>query len=182
MSRRFPLTVAAVALATLVAVPVASAGTGGTDRPFRATMVGESYWEMPSENRPDCGPIATFTQPTGEATHLGEITASWSHCPALPDYIGDGRLVIVAADGDELYGTYDYDPFDMTNVIPITFSGGTGRFDDASGSVEAAYSIEPRVTTSCTTDPFCFEVDDGVYLDLTVPWPWSATLTGTISY
>ena len=83
-----------------------------------------------------------------------------------------------------MYGAYDYDPSDETNVIPITITGGTGRFKDASGSLTEVYNVEPQFTTVCTTEPFCFDVsgDGSLFLDLTVRWPWSATLTGTISY
>ncbi len=115
---------------------------------------------------------------------MGKVTASNSHCPALPEYIGDGHLTIVAANGDKVYGTYDYDPSDETNVIPITITGGTGRFKGASGSLTEVYSVDPQFTTVCTTEPFCFDVsgDGSLFLDLTARWPWSATLTGTINY
>jgi hypothetical protein len=184
MFRRFPIAVVVVALVTLVAAPGAYAGMGHLDRPFRATLVAEAHWDFTGEVRPDCGPVTTLTNPTGRATHMGKVTASSSHCPALPEYIGDGLLTIVAANGDKLYGAYDYDPSDETNVIPITITGGTGRFKGASGSLTEAYSIEPQFTTVCTTEPFCFDVsgDGSLFLDLTAPWPWSATLTGTINY
>lgn len=185
MFRRLPIAVVVVALVTLMAAPGAYAERGGMDRPFQATLVGEAYWQFPSVARPDCGPVATLGNPTGRATHMGKVTTSNSHCPALPEYIGDGRLTIVAANGDEVYATYDYDPSDETNVIPITITGGTGRFKDASGSLTEVYSVEQQFTTVCTTEPFCFDVDPGegeLFLDLSARWPWSATLTGTITY
>jgi hypothetical protein len=181
MFRRLPLAVVLVALVTLMAAPGGCAREGGSDLPFQATLAGEVYWEIPSASRPDCGPIATFTEATGEADYMEEITAAWSHCPATPEIENDGRLTLVAADGDELYGTYNY-PED-SDVIPITITGGTGRFEDASGSVEAVSSPEQQFTPECTTEPFCFGVGEGgTFLDFTVRWPWSATLTGTITY
>ena len=75
MFRRFPIAVVVVALVTLMAAPGAYAGRGGTDRPFRATLVGEAYWDFTGEVRPDCGPVTTLTNPTGRATHMGKVTA-----------------------------------------------------------------------------------------------------------
>jgi hypothetical protein len=184
MFRRLPIAVVVVALVTLMAAPGAYAGRGGMDRPFRATLVAEAHWDFTGEVRPDCGPVTTLTNPTGRATHMGKVTASQSHCPALDEYIGDGRITIVAANGDKVYGTYDYDPNDETNVIPITITGGTGRFKGASGSLTEVYRVEPQFSTVCTTEPLCLDVsgDGSLFLDLTVPWPWSATLTGTITF
>jgi hypothetical protein len=186
MFRRLPIAVAVVALVTLMAAPGAYADRGGMDRPFQATLVGEAHWDSTGEVRPDCGPVTTLTNPIGRATHMGKVTASSSHCPALPQYIGDGLLTIVAANGDELYGAYDYNPSDETNVIPVTLSGGTGRFEGASGLLIMKYSIEQQFSAVCTVkvpelvDALC--TGDPPYMDITVPWPWSAKLTGTINY
>jgi hypothetical protein len=182
MLRRFSIAVAVVALFAFAAAPGANAGMGAADRPFRATMAGEASWDFTGDARPDCGPVATLTHATGTATHMGRASASMSHCPILPEYIGDGRLTLAAANGDELRGTYDYDPTDETNAMRVTVTGGSGRFEGASGSATMKYGVEPQVTTDCTTEPFCFDVGGGYYLDFTVPWMWSATLTGTISY
>jgi len=80
----------------------------------------------------------------GEATHLGHITTVIQFCGAGLDYKnGDG--VFVAANGDELYFNvpsvdsighvvlFD-DPFyEAYFKDPFEFTGGTGRFKDASG-------------------------------------------------
>ena len=185
MFRRIPIAVVVVALVTLMAAPGAYAGMGHMDRPFRATLVGEAHFGTSRRMSARLWTGHNVHRSPGRATHMGKVTASSSHCPVLPEYIGDGLLTIVAANGDKLYGAYDYDPSDETNVIPITITGGTGRFKGASGSLTEAYSIEPQFTTVCTTEPFCFDVDPGdgeLFLDLTAPWPWSATLTGTINY
>lgn len=185
MFRRLPIAVAVVALVTLMAAPGAYAERGGMDRPFRATMVGEAYFGILADARPDCDPeLTTFTDSPGRATHMGKITMSSSHCSMSEAYM-DGELTIAAANGDELLGVYDYDPYDETNRIPVTISGGSGRFERASGSLTMAYSVEPQFTTDCKTDPFCIDVDpsdEKLFLDIAVPWPWSATLTGTITY
>ena len=182
MLRRIPIAFVVVALVTLLAAPGAYAGRGGMDRPFRATMVGEASWDVRETPIPGCGLVTTLTHGTGRATHMGRIETSWAHCPLSDSPLPDGRLTIVAANGDELDGTYDYP--DVDGIIPITISGGTGRFGDASGEVEASINITPQFSDECTTpelsEILC--VGDPPYVDITVPWPWSAKLTGTITY
>jgi hypothetical protein len=120
--------------------------------------------------------VTTLTEATGEATHMGRIEASFSHCPAEPEIINDGRLRIVAANGDELYGTYNYGPEYEGDEIPVTLDGGTGAFADASGAVIMKYEVIPQFIPECNPEPDPFPC-----MDFSVAWPWSATLTGTIS-
>lgn len=166
-----------ILLFSLFVVSMAFADKGGTNLPFKATMVGSARWEFPGVSPSNCTVVTTFTEPTGEATHMGQVQAYWSHCPAEPDYVNDGRLRIVAANGDELYGTYDYDPASASNEIPITLNGGTGSFADASGTVVATYDVIPQFVPGCDPEPDPFPC-----MDFSVLWPWSATLIGTISY
>ncbi len=161
----------------LFATPIASAATGGTDLPFQATMVGWAHWEFPGSSPSNCTVVTTLTEPNGQATHMGRIAAFWSHCPAEPDYVNDGRIRIIAANGDELFGTYNYDPSSESNDIPITLNGGTGAFAEATGAVVATYNVIPQFIPECNPDPDPFPC-----MDFSVPWPWSATLIGTISY
>jgi|GEM_PF-2417357 len=173
MRRRMCLVfVAGLTLAVLVA-PAATAG-GGT-RPFEARMAGQVHWEFPGTTPSDCAELTTVTNVPGRASHLGKVEARWSHCPAEETHFMDGVLIVVAANGDELHGTYDYDPMSESNEIPIVFAGGTGRFSDAVGHVTATYAVVPVFIPNCDPEvEFCF--------DITVPWDWQATLTGTISY
>jgi hypothetical protein len=181
MLRRW-LTVGVVAaLVVLAAVPVVSAAERGTDRPFTATLSGEVTWSFTDSPRPDCaalnpyGSYATsITEGFGTATHLGAVESHWSHCPASGDYLNDGRVVLIAANGDELRGVYDYPGIDVGT--PIVFTGGTGRFEGASGEAVIEYWTIPVLFEGCD-DPenfFC--------LNLFTPWQWYATLNGTISY
>jgi hypothetical protein len=166
-----------ILLVSLFVVSMAFADIGGTDRPFKATLVGAARWEFPGSSPSNCAEVTTLTEATGQGTHMGQIEAFWSHCPAEPDNVNDGRLRLVATNGDELYGTYDYDPNSESNDIQITFNGGTGSFEDASGTVVATYEVIPQFIPECDPEPDPFSC-----FDFFVPWPWSATLTGTISY
>jgi hypothetical protein len=69
----------------------------------------------------------------GEGTHLGRFHGVSSHCAQGPTY-GDGIVSITAANGDRLDGTYS----GGTSVggalhDTVAFTGGTGRFDGATG-------------------------------------------------
>jgi hypothetical protein len=171
MSRRTWAGLAVVALATLVALPTATAAPGGTERPFAAAFVGVAYWEFPG----DCDVVTTLSDAEGIATHLGLTALSSTHCPASPEVVLDGHLTLVAANGDELLGRYDYDPASESNVIALTFAGGTGRFADASGHVTWTYDVVPELKPGCD-DPNNFAC-----YDFSVPWQWSSTMVGVLS-
>lgn len=174
MLRRWSIGVTAVVLVALLVMPAAMADQGGSDLPFRASLAGEVSWSFPGTSPSGCANVTTHTQATGQATHLGRVAAIWSHCPAQPGYVLDGRMILVAANGDELYGVYDYDPTSESNRIPVTLTGGTGRFADATGLVVATYNIIPQLLAGCD-DPSDFGC-----LDFSVAWPWWATLRGNI--
>jgi hypothetical protein len=168
---------AVILLSSLYFVGTATAAKGGTNLPFKATLTGAARWEFPGETPANCTDVTTFTEATGQATHMGKIEVVGFHCPAEPYNESDGRLTLISANGDELYAIYDYDPMSESNEIPITLNGGTGKFADASGPVILTYDVVPQFKSDCDpeTDPFgC--------MDLSIPWPWSATLIGTISY
>jgi len=73
---------------------------------------------------------------SGEATHLGQFTRTET---VLVDPFGvfEGTLTFTAANGDELYvdvaGAFT-SPDLSTAEGSYAFAGGTGRFEDASGS------------------------------------------------
>ena len=84
------------------------------------------------------------TSGVGHASHLGRITVSTTETLDFVTSPGtllvrDGRQVMVAANGDELYlsyeGTGSLPDGDGESVLTGTFvvTGGTGRFSDASG-------------------------------------------------
>lgn len=154
-----------------------AASIGGTNLPFSATLSGAARWEFPGSTPSNCAMVTTITEATGKATHMGKIEAIWTHCPAEPEIVIDGRLKLIGANGDELYGTYDYDPMIDNNELAITLNGGTGIFADASGLVIATYDVVPQFIPGCDPNPDPFPC-----MDFSIPWPWSATLSGTISY
>jgi hypothetical protein len=81
--------------------------------------------------------VARFTV-TGEATHLGSLSAALEHCGYIDWQTGlttdrDGLMVITAANGDELRGSYEDQGGGGHFTGSIAFIGGTGRFAGATG-------------------------------------------------
>jgi hypothetical protein len=154
-------------LCLLVVVPAASAKKGGTDRPIKADLSGTLTFEFDWED-PYC-PVTTITETFGTMSHLGTVEAIWEHCPPVyPDHEGyrNGHVVFTAANGDQLEGAYE-------NVDdlpwPIEITGGTGRFDDASGTIYLA------------DFDAIGEWDETTGLPIQ-PWDWWGILEGSISY
>jgi hypothetical protein len=176
MKRRSALAIAAAVVGLLV-VPMLAAGLSGTDRPFRAVLTGAAHWEWPGAWPSGCTMVTTVTEATGQATHLGRVVATMSHCPAEADHVLDGWMTITAANGDTLIGRYDYDPYSTSLSFPVSWAGGTGRFAGAAGSVAGSFTVTPQFIAGCNPDP-----DPFACYDFSVPWPWSATMSGTISY
>lgn len=92
---------------------------------------GEEWWQFYSDST--C---------TGTVTHLGLSTLHTRHLPNLETgALDQGTFRIVAANGDEIRGTYDgqgvYDP-DRADLVHLTatfvITEGTGRFEGATGS------------------------------------------------
>jgi hypothetical protein len=161
--------------AVLLVAPAVHA-QDGTDRPFKAKLTGAATWDWPGDWPSGCMVATTVTHATGQATHLGLTVLLSTHCPAQPTYADDGRLTLTAADGDMLYGTYDYVPGPAAPT-PVTWTGGTGRFEGASGSAVMTFRVVQQFIPGCNPVPNPFPC-----YDFSVPWPWFGTLEGTISY
>jgi hypothetical protein len=106
----------------------------------------------------------TITTATGNLSHLGLVAAHFSHCPSPPDSglpTTHGSLTLIAANGDQLWGTYE----DADGLPPfvVNFRNGTGRFKKAEGTANLDWAIE-------------------IPTDFFQPFPWWATIEGSISY
>jgi hypothetical protein len=80
------------------------------------------------------GGILVTTTGAGEATHLGRFTRE-ATVLIHPDGTFEGTVVFTAANGDQLGADLEGGPTSLTTQAgTYTFSGGTGRFSDASGA------------------------------------------------
>ena len=103
--------------------------------------------EAGSAERCDAQDLFTLTfELEGHASHVGRFTGSGSNCTPFPlpgpVAFGDGIFLITAANGDELFGSYEGVQSSIDAAARATFAavqritGGTGRFTNASGLAE----------------------------------------------
>jgi hypothetical protein len=127
------------ALAFLVALSLAGPAVADHPVPFKGSFEGDVTVTPPP---PPLGPpfVSVDVEATGNATHLGQFTLDIPHLVNRANGTADGKYEFTAANGDTL--TADFKGvavFVAPGVLYIeetlTITGGTGRFDGATGSV-----------------------------------------------
>ncbi|MDJ0654076.1 MAG: hypothetical protein QNJ40_07990 [Xanthomonadales bacterium] len=148
--KKFAILLTLFIVAVAFAAPVAA---GNAERPFKGSFSGVVLGFDPviGDRCPNTPPgkfpvfVASF-EGWGTATHLGNSYIFGEHCSygtvdaGGPDgTYGQGILILIAANGDVLEGTYD-DGMGLSGPPVIGFidrftfvDGGTGRFTFASG-------------------------------------------------
>jgi len=100
------------------AVPIKGAGTGAISfHPATGAFTGEE---------------------SGVSSHLGKYTLHLQGVGARAadgNVTGSGTVTIVAANGDQLTGTFTLTGDGETQRVDVTITGGTGRFAHASGTL-----------------------------------------------
>ncbi len=195
MTKHLGMLLAVFALVMSTAAP-ATAGTKGTDRPFKGTATGFALYGY-GENGgtdglgnvldcnidsevPDFYKVTTFTSADGTASHLGRVHMEFVHCPGL-NGPGQGQLGIVAANGDVLYGeytgTYEEDGAHLTVEFMAESSTGYCYLlnDVPCESTGRFADVEGEATM--LADAYPGDPDDPF-----VPWPWWGRWTGSLSY
>jgi hypothetical protein len=89
----------------------------------------------------------------GRALHLGRVEGAVEHCTQVDFQTGsaevtDGVLTLTAANGDVLLATYVGSPGPDGLEEYVTFDGGSGRFEEATGTATAHPRCN-RVTGVC---------------------------------
>jgi hypothetical protein len=148
LRRGFSPTVVALAglvLAFAMLGPSAAvAKQGGTDRPIAAKQSGTNVIDVATG--------AFVINLVGTESHLGKVTA---HYTGVARHTGpntlsiSGSMVEVAANGDKLYatlsgsGTLDA-ALNVQGTVVNTFTGGTGRFENARGVETGTFDMTTR--------------------------------------
>jgi hypothetical protein len=150
------LTVAAVAAA-------ADPGTKTVPRVILGAMEGRFVFDGPWE-----GPWTTTGDVKGTLRHLGLAKMTTTHTASPDGTLSDGKFKIVAANGDEIRGSYTASGIwisetQVLGTAAFTVEGGTGRFAHATGDITAA---------------FLETFDDPTWASAKVSW----TLEGTVRY
>ena len=125
----------------------AAAKLSKPDVPFSGVVTGEVAFD---KNPLGCGAgFTAITAAKGPASHLGLTSWYSEHCLVNGSDIVGEVLVLTAANGDEVHATYTGKaggfppaiggPIAVTGTI--VFSGGTGRFKNASGTAELSATV-----------------------------------------
>jgi hypothetical protein len=110
------------------------------DVPFSGAVTGELAFVANPQACPTG--VTGVSNATGTALHMGNITYHTEQCvnPAT-GAINGKLLVLTAANGDELHGTFlgqSTAPGNIGDQFHVTatfvFNGGTGRFENATGT------------------------------------------------
>ena len=142
MTRMKKLAVALCVAAALGALLVPAATWAKDDVPLKATVVTTSYTAVPG-TFPVLATITSYGE--GTSTHLGKVTSSavvtltWT-----PTGIWSaGTATTVAANGDRLCSTQSgWTTGPGAFVGTFTITGGTGRFEGATGSGIVTASVD----------------------------------------
>ncbi len=180
MTKRWSIMAIVAAFALVIASPAALACGRSHRTPMRGYLDGEIHWEFPGNYASGCTVVTTVTESSGYLKSMGHVDALWTHCPEEPEYINDGRVILTNRQGHELHGYYEYDDTDDGKVT-ITIDGGTGPFSGATGKLKATIGLEPQFIPGCD-DPESFDcLDVGMPGQPGVPWPWWASMRGTVA-
>lgn len=132
MKRLGGLSALAAVLAALILSGPATAA--GTQLPFK----GKSSGSVTATGfDPATGTAFTTVAGAGNATHLGHFTVTGQVAVNVATGIPVGTWTLTAANGDRLFLTMSGHGIDATHGFgAFTIVGGTGRFEDATGSYE----------------------------------------------
>ena len=120
----------------LLLIVVPAAGAESEARPFKGSMSGSISF---APDKTCATLLRTDSQATGNVSHLGRATMTSAHCTPGAGWIEGGDLILVAANGDRVFITYEgaAPPPNADGIIvadiDFIITGGDGRFEGASG-------------------------------------------------
>lgn len=151
-------------LLVCVSATVIGQGPGPHARPFMGNMSGEATFDFISGACLNVtgAPWQTLSSFSGTLTHLGQAEWHTSHCTTLDGLqLVNGAGTLVAANGDEIWMTYTADlishdalpapPMQLVYLQVNIVTGGTGRFEGASGELMSLVYVSIEDLTVLTT-------------------------------
>ncbi len=140
-----------VVLTGAIVTPAAARGAA-PERPWSVVYSG-TYQAGTHHCEPGFVPLDT--EGSGHATHLGAVTIHIRDCVnPITGEITDGVVVYEAANGDQLFGTFEGTVLapNPDGSLPVTvlgtYDGGTGRFTNATGQATETAIAVPTSETS----------------------------------
>lgn len=153
MTRKTLVIIAILGLMVLGLAAIAAAGP--SDRPFKGSASGDVTFnfvgqEVCPTSALFYGDLATDAQANGNASHMGRVEMTSRHCTPAGEAVTGGNMTLTAANDDEVYIEYQGSaPFPIPGVteyveatLDFTITGGTGRFDNATGGGVIEAEIE----------------------------------------
>lgn len=144
MTRAFRLQLSLVAMLALV-LAVAGPVAAGDTVTFKGRLTG-TVTETPL----DPPMLSVLIEATGNATQLGTFSLEVPHIVNLDTRVGEGSFKFTAANGDTLTAQFSgLATLTAPGVVSIhetaVVTGGTGRFDGATGSFIADRAFYPSI-------------------------------------
>ena len=126
----------------------ATHSAAGSMIPFKTSSY--SFHVSGAAPEPGCdasGETRVYLTGEGTATHLGGYTVTLSFCSRPDGTLVEGRGTFVAANGDLLSLTFHGNstfvpPSSLEFTSFASFTGGTGRFEDAGGEATVTGSVD----------------------------------------
>ena len=146
------LSILAAVTAIVLLVATAAVAAPSKELPFKERLGGHLTAQPAPAPEGRCSAAALLLSYAGEGniSHMGKVTWSSTHCTYVNDQwepigqFGQAELVIVAANGDEVHGTYGGSVTGPTTFIEtMTIEGGTGRFLGATGVAAETGTLDP---------------------------------------
>ncbi len=144
---------ASLAIAALLLAGSVATATAAEKVPIHGSEVGQVFITGTPDPKVPTVVSVTYTA-EGVASHLGRYQFIGHN---LADFVTgctlDGEFTIDTASGDRLFGTYDlcFDPTISFYTETLWITGGTGRFEGASGTLHS-----DGIYTSRPPDPILF--------------------------
>ena len=127
---------------SVLALALATASVTAELVPFKGSWSGETI----SADETNFPVVSIVSEGSGELTHLGTYTMVSPHTTNVANGFTAGDQIFTAANGDTLTayceGTPVFNPSTGTvgGTLDCEVTGGTGRFEDATGSYEFAFT------------------------------------------